>query len=95
MNKPHKWTPRFYIDDYGTNEPFPDQLEAYNKIYQFVQEFETDRDNQDYEVFKDFTGNYTMNAHPNYYYTPLGTISMSLACAEKLCEMLNNGEIEL
>jgi len=43
-------------------------------------------------IFKEDEGvyDYILNS-----YESLGTIEMSSQCAEKLCEMLNNGEIEL
>ena len=65
----------------------------YYTIQQFVEELETDWDSQHYEVFKDFNESYKVIVCDTY--PSLGTIRMSEQCAEKLCEMLNNGEVEL
>lgn len=66
----------------------------YWKLTKFVEDFETDWGNQDYEVFKDYDGSYTAYRKSDYY-PSLGTIRMSKQCAEKLCDILNTGEIEL
>ena len=70
----------------------PQKVHDFDTIHQFVTEFETDFDDQNYMVVKEDEGvyDYVLNR-----YESLGTIEMSKECAEKLCDMLNNGEIEL
>jgi len=70
-----------------------DDVENYFNLHELVQEHETDEDNQHYEVFKDFNESYKAIVCDTY--PSLGVIRMSKQCAEKLCDMLNNGEIEL
>lgn len=95
MNKP-KWekrqeVPLFYerYDCY-----IPQKIHDFDTIQQFVTEFETDWDNQTCEVFKDFNKNYKVILCDTTY-PSLGVVRMSKVCAEKLCDMLNSGEIEL
>ena len=109
MNKPHKhvklinteyrikpkWekrqeVPLFYerYDCY-----IPQKIHDFDTIHQFVTEFETDWDNQTCEVFKDFNKNYKVILCDTY--PSLGVVRMSKVCAQKLCDMLNSGEIEL
>ena len=98
-----KWTPKYKLEayEYKNIHPKPaleknnlsDDIKKYWKLTKFVEEFETDWNNQDCEVLltksrKEYIILFTLNA-------PLGTIVMSKKCADKLCEMLNNGEIEL
>lgn len=70
----------------------PQKVHDFDTIHQFVAEFETDFDDQNFMIFKDDEGvyDYILNS-----YESLGTIEMSSQCAEKLCKMLNNREIEL
>ena len=96
-----KWTPEYtliaseYLND---NPSYPDyndisaDVRNYWKLIKFVEEFETDFDDQNFMIFKEDEGvyDYILNS-----YESLGTIEMSSQCAEKLCDMLNNGEIEL
>jgi hypothetical protein len=84
-------------DSSKVSENFPHKdVETYFKIHELVQEHETDWDKQDCEVYKDFfEEKYEMLTQRGKYVKTLGTIRMSKQCAEKLCEMLNNGEIEL
>lgn len=97
-----KWTPKYRlvvaeIDDNSSNSSYKDvadDVKNYWKLTKFVEEFEQDWDKQDYEVFADVDGNYDIVASYDNY-TLLGVVRMSEQCAEKLCEMLNNGEIEL
>jgi hypothetical protein len=79
------------------SENFPHKdVETYFKIHEFVQEHETDWDKQDCEVYKKvFEEKYETLTQRGMYVKTLGTIRMSKQCAEKLCEMLNSGEIEL
>jgi hypothetical protein len=72
----------------------PQKIHDFDTIHQFVTEFETDWDNQHYEVFGGINGNYDMCACGDNY-PSLGVVRMSKECGKKLCEMLNNGEIEL
>ena len=77
-----------------TNEYLPHKdVETYFKLHELVQKHETDWDNQYCEVFKDFNENYKVILCDTY--PSLGSIRMSEQCAEKICAMLNNGEIEL
>ena len=97
-----KWTPEYtlvaseYLGDNPSYSDYNDisaDVRNYWKLIKFVEEFDLDEDNQNYEVFKDFNENYkviTCDTYPS-----LGTMRMSEQCAEKLCDMLNNGEIEL
>ena len=71
----------------------PQKIHDFDTIHQFVTEFETDWDNQTCEVFKDFNKNYKVILCDTY--PSLGVVRMSKKCAEKLCEMLNKGEVEL
>ena len=71
----------------------PQKIHDFDTIHQFVTEFETDWDNQTCEVFKDFNKNYKVILCDTY--PSLGVVRMSKVCAQKLCDMLNNGEIEL
>ena len=70
----------------------PQKVHDFDTIQQFVEEFETDFDDQNFMIFKEDEGvyDYILNS-----YESLGTIEMSSQCAQKLCDMLNNGEIEL
>lgn len=94
-----KWTPEYRLitaceDGICTDVAVPKAVCNYYIIQQFVEEFESDWDNQRYEVLIRDKGNeYTaVDRLPS---RTLGTLRMSKECAEKLCEMLNNGEIEL
>ena len=71
----------------------PQEIHDFDTIHQFVTEFETDWDNQTCEVFKDFNKNYKVILCDTY--PSLGVVRMSKVCAEKLCKMLNNNEVEL
>jgi len=71
----------------------PQKIHDFDTIHQFVTEFETDWDNQTCEVFKDFNKNYKVILCDTY--PSLGVVRMSKVCAEKLCKMLNNNEVEL
>ena len=70
----------------------PQKVHDFDTIQQFVEEFETDFDDQNYMIVKEDEEvyDYVLNR-----YESLGTIEMSKECAEKLCKMLNNGEVEL
>ena len=72
----------------------PQEIHDFDTIHQFVTEFETDWDNQRYEVLMRDRGNeyIAVDRLPS---RTLGTFRMSKECAEKLCKMLNSGEIEL
>ena len=72
----------------------PQEIHDFDTIHQFVTEFETDWDNQRYEVLMRDKGNeyIAVDRLPS---RTLGTFRMSKECAEKLCKMLNSGEIEL
>ena len=97
-----KWTPEYtlvaseYLGDNPSHSDYNDisaDVRRYWKLIKFVEEFDLDEDNQNYEVFHSFNENYkviTCDTYPS-----LGTMRMSEQCAEKLCDMLNNGEIEL
>ena len=94
-----KWTPKYrlitaYADGICTDAAVPKAVCNYHIIQQFVEEFDLGEDNQDSEVFKDYDGSYTVYKRSDYY-PSLGTVRMSEKCAKKLCDMLNNGEIEL
>ena len=70
----------------------PQKVHDFDTIHQFVTEFETDFDDQNFMIVKEDEGvyDYVLNR-----YESLGTIEMSKECAEKLCKMLNNNEVEL
>ena len=96
-----KWNPKctLIVSECGGNSSgsifsrVPDGIPNYWKLTKFVEEFETDWDNQRYEVLKDFDNIYTFLSfacRPS-----LGTIRMSKGCADKLCSMFNSGEVEL
>ena len=70
----------------------PQKIHDFDTIHQFVTEFETDFNDQNYMIVKEDEDvyDYVINR-----YESLGTIEMSKECAEKLCKMLNSGEIEL
>ena len=94
-----KWTPKYRLitaceDGICTDIAVPKAVCNYYIIQQFVEEFESDWDNQRYEVLIRDKGNeYTaVDRLPS---RTLGTLRMSKECAEKLCKMLNNGEVEL
>ncbi len=94
-----KWTPRYRLitaceDGICTDVAVPKAVCNYYIIQQFVEEFESDWDNQRYEVLIRDKGNkYTaVDRLPS---RTLGTLRMSKECAEKLCKMLNNGDVEL
>jgi hypothetical protein len=98
-----KWTPEYtlvaseYLGDNPSHSDYNDvsaDVRNYWKLIKFVEEFDLDEDNQHYEVFKDYDGSYTAYRRSDYR-PSLGVVRMSKQCAEKLCEMLNNGEIEL
>jgi len=92
-----KWTPRYrriaaYEDGICMNVAVPKAVCNYYIIQQFVEEYETDFDDQNYIIVKEDEGvyDYVLNR-----YESLGTIEMSLECARRICDMLNGGEIEL
>ena len=98
-----KWTPEYtlvaseYLNDNPSYSDYNDisaDVRNYWKLIKFVEEFDLDEDNQNYEVLKSEIGYYR---HRNCASEPLSvcTIRMSKECAEKLCKMLNNGEVEL
>ena len=97
--KPKKPTRYLVVKELSNGSIFVNQslphedVEKYFKLHEFVQEHETDWDNQYCEVFKNFDENYKVILCGTY--PSLGTMRMSEQCAEKLCDMLNNGEIEL
>jgi hypothetical protein len=68
----------------------PQKVHDFDTIQQFVEEFETDFDDQNFMIVKEDEEvyDYVLNR-----YESLGTIEMSKECAEKLCKMLNNREI--
>ncbi len=70
----------------------PQKVHDFDTIQQFVEEFENDFNDQNYMIVKEDEDvyDYVINR-----YESLGTIKMSKECAEKLCKMLNNREIEL
>ena len=97
-----KWTPEYtlvaseYLGDNPSHSDYNDisaDVRNYWKLIKFVEEFDLDEDNQDYEVFKNFNESYKVIVCDTY--PSLGNIRMSEQCAKKLCEMLNAGEIEL
>ena len=97
-----KWSPEYTLvaSEYlGNNPSYSDyndisaDVRNYWKLIKFIEEFDLDEDNQNHEVFKDFNGNYKVILCDTY--PSLFTMRMSEQCAEKLCDMLNNGEIEL
>ena len=92
-----KWKPRYelitaYADGIPMSVVVHKAVCNYNIIQQFVEEFETDFNDQNYMLVKEDEGayDYVLNR-----YESLGTLRMSKECAKKLCKMLNNGEIEL
>ena len=94
-----KWTPKYRLitaceDGICMNVAVPKAVCNYYIIQQFVSEHENDWDNQHYEVLKSNVG---YHRHRNCVSWPLSVcaIRMSKECADKICEMLNNGEIEL
>ena len=94
-----KWTPRYrlitvYEDSFGTDVKVPEAVHNYDTLQQYVREHENDWDNQRHEVLLDNNGNFTV-VDCLFSCRTLGTIRMSKECAEKLCKMLNNREIEL
>jgi hypothetical protein len=83
-------------DSSKVSEGFPHKdVENYFKIHELVQEHETDWDSQRYEVLIDNNENEYTAVDCLFSCRTLGTIRMSKECAEKLCDMLNNGELEL
>ena len=93
-----KWKPKHtlitsYINTRHKVITVPQEVHTYDTIQQFVNEFENDWDNQDCQVYKSSKLK-RYNLHQCNDPT-LGTILMSISCAKKLCEMLNNGEVEL
>lgn len=91
------WTPRYIIKTalgagLRKDVAVPKAVCNYYIIQQFVEEFETDFDDQNYMVVKEDEDvyDYVLNR-----YESLGTIEMSLDCARRLCDALNGGEIEL
>lgn len=98
-----KWTPEYtlvaseYLGDIPKYSDYNDisaDVRNYWKLIKFVEEFDLDENNRDYEVFGDFDGDYdTCVCGDNY--PSLGVVRMSKQCADKLCKMLNSGEIEL
>ena len=98
-----KWTPEYtlvaseYLGNNPSHSDYNDisaDVRNYWKLIKFVEEFDLDEDNQHYEVFWDMDGNYD-TVLSNDSYPSLGVVRMSKGCADKLCEMLNNGEVEL
>lgn len=98
-----KWTPEYtlvaseYLNDNQSYSDYNDisaDVRNYWKLIKFVEEFETDWNNQRYEIFRGNDRNYNMD-ECGVSYPSLGAVRMSKQCAEKLCKMLNNGEIEL
>ena len=94
-----KWTPRYIIKTalgagLRKDVAVPKAVCNYYIIQQFVSEHENDWDNQHYEVLKSNVGYYR---HRNCVSWPLSVcaIRMSKGCADKLCNMLNGGDIEL
>ena len=74
----------------------PQKIHDLDTIHQFVAEFETDWDNQHYEVLKSNVGYQRWHAKFDLCWPfSVCAIRMSKECAEKLCKMLNNGEVEL
>ena len=104
--KPKKWTPKLtlaaseyiYVNykNYEGVSDVSDDVKNYWKLTKFVEEFEQDWDNQNYEVYRsDIDNSFTVVDMYRDTTPSLGVIRMSENCARKLCEMLNNGEIEL
>ena len=99
-----KWTPEYTLSAYEYKKAHPkpaavgnnlsDDVKNYWKLTKFVEEFETDWDNQNYEIFRGVDRNYNMDGC-GVSYPSLGAVRMSKQCAEKLCKMLNSGEVEL
>ena len=101
--KPKKWTPKYRlvaaeIDDnssYSSYKNVAGAVKNYWTLNKFVEEFETDWDNQCCEVFKSSISGFTVLNMKGETRPSLGVIRMSKQCAKKLCEMLNSGEVEL
>jgi hypothetical protein len=93
--KPKGKLPKGYLTAEKMHIPIPKSVRNYDKIQQFVSEHETDWDNQRYEIITSKSGNAYAEVDCLFSWRALGAIRMSKQCAEKLCEMLNNGEIEL
>lgn len=71
-------------------------IEKYFNLHELVQEHETDWYLQNCEIYKNiFEEKYETLRDRGRYVQTLGTIRMSKVCAEKLCGMLNRGEVEL
>lgn len=70
-----------------------DSVRSYWKLLKFIEKFETDWQEQDYQLYEIPNGKYVFMCHSKY--VSLGALNMSKQCAEKLCDMLNTGEIEL
>ena len=96
-----KWTPEYtlvaseYLNDNQSYSDYNDisaDVRNYWKLIKFVEEFETDFDDQCHMVVKEDEDVYD---HVLNRYDSIGTVEMSLECAKKLCKMLNNREIEL
>ena len=92
-----KWTPKYELitaceDRLCMDVAVPKAVCNYHIIQQFVNEFETDFDDQCHMIVKEDEDvyDYVLNR-----YDSIGTIEMSKECAKKLCDMLNNGEVEL
>jgi hypothetical protein len=97
MNKPHKHTEliKQWADSSSgsTWTRASDSVRSYWKLLKFIEKFETDWQEQDYQLYEIPNGKYVFMCHSKY--VSLGALNMSKQCAEKLCDMLNNGEIEL
>lgn len=96
-----KWEPKYTLPMSYANDMsmcmdirVPKKVWAYDTIQQFVNEHDNNSDYQYYEIRRSVTGFYR---HQDCTYSPpsVCAIRMSKECAEKLCEMLNNREIEL
>ena len=100
-----KWTPEYtlvaseYLNDNQSYSDYNDisaDVRNYWKLIKFIEDFETDEYNQNYEVYRsDIDNRFTVVDMYRDTTPPLGVIRMSENCARKLCEMLNNGEVEL
>ena len=100
-----KWTPKYKLEvyEYRNIHPKPvfeennlsDDVRRYWVLTKFVEEFEQDWDNQRYELLIENNWNNFTVVDCLFSCRTLGTIRMSKECAEKLCKMLNNREIEL
>ena len=82
------------VKNYWKLTKFVEEFEKDWKLTKFVEEFEKDWDNQNYRLYKLPDGKYKACDGKHSYFS-LGTLKMSKECAEKLCDMLNNKEIEL